>query len=146
MTIDELLKIFEQACVEWGGGDANYSDHSARWFGVRAVANAILREHHEMMAKEILASDDVKGTHGSPELDEDARKLEAMGQDAGMTLQDLDLDAYITTPAAAPVCEWRIKEYCWETSCGRKPINTPPAGYLNCSCGKPISFKSEAAR
>jgi hypothetical protein len=28
-------------------------------------------------------------THGSPELDEDARKLEAMGQDAGLTLEDL---------------------------------------------------------
>jgi len=35
---------------------------------------------------EILASD---GTHGSPELDADARKLEAMGQDAGPTVPDV---------------------------------------------------------
>lgn len=57
-----------------------------------------------------------------------------------------DSTGRIPAPAAAPVCEWRIKEYCWETSCGRNPINTPPAGYPNCSCGKPIKFKSEAAR
>jgi hypothetical protein len=29
------------------------------------------------------------GTHGSPELDEDAAKLEAMGADPGATLEDL---------------------------------------------------------
>lgn len=38
------------------------------------------------------------GTHGSPELDDDARKLAAMGQDPGATLA--------TEPAPA-VCEWR---------------------------------------
>lgn len=30
-------------------------------------------------------------THGSPELDEDAAKLEAMGQDPGPTVEELDL-------------------------------------------------------
>ena len=34
----------------------------------------------------------MKSTHGSPELDEDARKLEAMGADPGPTFADLDPD------------------------------------------------------
>lgn len=34
---------------------------------------------------------EVEGTHGSPELDADAEKLVAMGQDPGPTLEDLDL-------------------------------------------------------
>jgi hypothetical protein len=33
-------------------------------------------------------------THGSPELDKDAAKLEAMGEDAGLTLDDLGLPVW----------------------------------------------------
>lgn len=42
--------------------------------------------------------EDAKGTHGSPELDEDAAKLEAMGQDAGPTVQDMFPEAFATAP------------------------------------------------
>lgn len=47
-----------------------------------------------------------------------------------------------TAPAAAPapVCEWAPRRFCWETSCGRRPIKTPIAVYPNCSCGRPIKF------
>jgi hypothetical protein len=44
-------------------------------------------------------------THGSPELDEDAAKLLAMGADPGLTLEDLDVT---TSAPAAPALRYTI--------------------------------------
>lgn len=81
------------------------------------------------------------GTHGTPELDEDARKLEAMGQDPGAT--------FATDPA--PVCEWTRTP--WGRSPSASPLdalyiprcdadylcNVPGSGMCH-RCGKPIGF------
>lgn len=154
MTLDELDMIFAAHCL---------TDRKAdRRAGIRAVvtalqdtvvkvvmsANVDLPRHeavgmvYRQFINEILASDGVQGTHGSPELDEDARKMEAMGQDAGPTVQDLFPEAF--APAAAPdVCEWtRItlsnhyitghgnRRY-WDATC------TMECG----ECHRPIKFK-----
>lgn len=50
----------------------------------------------------------------------------------------------IPDPAPA-VCVWTPLAFCWQTSCGRHPHNTPPAGYPNCACGKPITFTEAKA-
>ncbi len=65
-----------------------------------STADIVKNLRDEQTIDEILASDgvDKAGTHGSPELDEDARKLEAMGQDAGPTVQDLFPEVFV--PAA----------------------------------------------
>ena len=102
-TVDELEELF----------DEEFRKHPAfRRQGKRAGIIAIVRALRDEMASgtawhalnEILGDAGEKvGTHGSPELDEDARKLEAMGQDPGMTLEELLAPA--TAPAPA-VCEW----------------------------------------
>ena len=101
MTLEDIEGIFNKAAFD---GECQFGglDHRA---GIRAVVEALrdvlakrwTTEGYEVM-NEILASDGVKGTHGSPELDEDARKLEAMGQDAGPTVQDLFPEVFV--PAA----------------------------------------------
>jgi hypothetical protein len=52
------------------------------------------------------------------------------------------------TPAAAPVCEWTFKESGLAViSCSKYPIGPYPSHGDFCThCGKPVSFKSEAAR
>lgn len=84
MTLEDIEGIFNKAAFD---GERQFGglDHRA---GIRAVVEAL---RDELLPPKQKASDrvDKAGTHGSPELDEDARKLEAMGQDAGMTLQDL---------------------------------------------------------
>jgi hypothetical protein len=99
---------------------------------------------------EILASDGVEGTHGSPELDEDARKLEAMGQDAGMTLQDLSPEVF--APAAPSVCEWTEQGFEYRTvGCNGYGLhaysnNFKPKRNRCPYCKWPVVIKSEAAR
>lgn len=102
MTLDDLLDEFKRTVERQPWSSAlGYDAHRA---GIRAVVEALRDacygcEHH-LLWDEILASDgvDKAGTHGSPELDEDARKLEAMGQDAGPTVQDLFPEVFV--PAA----------------------------------------------
>lgn len=43
-----------------------------------------------------------RGTHGSPELDEDACKLEAMGADPGPTFQELAFDLIVGFRGGVP--------------------------------------------
>jgi hypothetical protein len=84
MTLLDLVKIYRAAF--WGVKRAEDDGDSA---GIRAVVTALRDEFGRIMEpsddwnrmgivdvfNEILASDGVKsGTHGSPELDEDARK------------------------------------------------------------------------
>lgn len=99
MTIDDLIAAYNSgywSCYE--------EQHRA---GIRAVVTALRDEMSPHFPPSVGiafnfilgGAGDQAGTHGSPELDEDARKLEAMGQDAGMTLQDLIPEAYLT-PAA----------------------------------------------
>jgi hypothetical protein len=66
--------------------------------GIRAIVRALrdgcpsISGHeyiNEILGDEPGPEKAAGSTHGSPELDEDARKLEAMGQDAGLTLEDL---------------------------------------------------------
>jgi len=153
MNMQELNTLFDAACnAQQRANSEGVTLWSCWGAGLNAVVEKLRAEMHadpgccwacednEKLLKSILASD---GTHGSPELDEDARKLEAMGQDAGPTVQDLFPEAF--TPAAAPVCEWS---------------GEPPLAYMGCkprnlewtndrrkcpSCGKTIKFK-EAAR
>jgi len=133
MTLDELVKLAQAQpdarAVTRVIVEALRDELRREWFlddsGLESV---------ERWMNEILASD---GVEAEPTVGQ--RLIKAAKEAAAIAKGEV--------PAAAPdVCEWRIKEYCWETSCGRKPINTPPAGYLNCSCGLPISFKSEVAR
>jgi hypothetical protein len=118
MTFDELMKVYDKAASNVAFLQYEGPDHRA---GIRAVVEALRDEWFPQsepprtitveerwflnQLNEILASDGVEGTHGSPELDEDARKLEAMGQDAGPTVQDLFPEVFVF--AAAPVCEWK---------------------------------------
>jgi hypothetical protein len=96
MRLDDLVKVYEVAHYGAANGPQDKANMRA---GIRAVVEALrdeLRrewflddsglESVERWMNEILASD---GTHGSPELDADARKLEAMGQDAGPTVPDV---------------------------------------------------------
>ena len=91
---------------------------------------------------QILGSDVVVkvDTHGSPELDEDAIKLMAMGQDPGMTLNQL------IAPAAdpAPVCEWRYVAAgnVWLTECEERCNGwTTKIGKTECQfCDGAIKF------
>jgi hypothetical protein len=113
MTFDELMKVYDKAASNVAFLQYEGPDHRA---GIRAVVEALRDEWFPQSEpprtitveerwflnrlNEILASDgvDKAGTHGSPELDEDARKLEAMGQDAGPTVQDLFPEVFV--PAA----------------------------------------------
>jgi len=159
MTLDDLYGEYSLAfnnALKFVFVDQAAEDRAHR-AGIRAVVAALRDEvcdpngATQFRINCILASDgEEAGTHGSPELDEDARKLEAMGQDAGMTLQDLDLDAYITTPAAAPVCEWLPWQHeagKFYSMCGGLPRvgNRTERKYCP-NCQRPISIKSEAAR
>ena len=75
----------------------------AEWMIDEFGYQAEMIEVKEAISAALRAAGEKVGTHGTPELDEDARKLEAMGQDPGAT--------FVTDPA--PVCEW-------------KPIETAP--------------------
>ena len=79
---------------------------------------------------------EAKGTHGSPELDEDAQKLAAMGQDPGAT--------FAADPAPA-VCEWTPDDFgrvrYWQPSCSRSALGAGADEKGNCYiCGKLIKF------
>jgi len=143
MTLDDLARVYLDA----------YRDavpDCATTAGIRAVVEALRDEMYQIFRldaikadkfwNEILTSDG--GTHGSPELDEDARKLEAMGQDAGLTF----------APAAdkrewSPVCLWRVisKTYGGDldckTGCKQWAIGFSPKNTVCPSCGKTIVFK-----
>lgn len=147
MTIDDLMKAFDLA----------HKAHSRR-AGIEAVVRALRDEMASGTAwhaiNEILGDAGEKvGTHGSPELDEDAFKLQAMGKDPGMTIEEF-LDEHFKPPATdpAPVCKWTLNTLPepdggshYETSCGDawcRWYNTPKEdNYSYCpSCGKPIKF------
>jgi hypothetical protein len=156
MNLEELNILFDFAVsrsIQTNREDLPPWAH--RRAGIRAVVEALRDElsgnwidcshcgNNDRLFREILASDGVEaGTHGSPELDEDARKLEAMGQDAGPTVQDLFPEVF--TPAAAPsVCEWTDLGPEWSSSCKvRFGAFASMKGRFFCpSCGKPIKFK-----
>ncbi len=153
MQFADLMKLFREGQNE--GRKRGYVTQGAcDAEGIRRVVEALRDEivyapaFAEDILDKILASDGVKGTHGSPELDEDARKLEAMGQDAGPTVQDLFPEVF--APAAAPVCEWTPQDEgpaheIWKTGCGTRYERNHSPGWCG-RCGKPIKFKSEAAR
>ena len=63
--------------------------------------------------------DQYRPTHGSPELDEDAVKLEAMGQDAGPTLADVSPGGWVIPDDPSVVADY------WLT---RREADTKP-GY-----------------
>ncbi|MFO0450260.1 MAG: hypothetical protein ACK52I_16630 [Pseudomonadota bacterium] len=152
MTLDDLLDAFKRTVERQPfSGKLGYD---ARLAGIRAVVEALRDEMRQecyssevdYFLKEILASDGVEGTHGSPELDEDARKLEAMGQDAGPTVQDLFPEVFV--PAAAPVCEWTG----WATRFPMAGCNLSATyvhrdyrgGDMCPLCGKSIKFKEDS--
>lgn len=86
--------------------------HQAQW---RAKADRTYQRRLEDFADRYKAmlkasEGEAAGTHGSPELDDDARKLAAMGQDPGMTLEEL------LAPAAPETCEWEPHRLC--SACG----------------------------
>jgi len=113
MTLDELNTVFDFAVsrsIQTNREDLPPWAH--RRAGLKAVVEALRDDatsrantmmwdgrDFEDFFDEILASD---GTHGSPELDEDARKLEALGQDAGPTVQDLFPEAFASDGVKAP--------------------------------------------
>jgi len=150
MTLEDLMLVYDAAIL---GRPRRAAEHR---IGVKAVVEALGDEisldpdcydckDTKRLFREILASDGVQGAYGSPELDEDARKLEAMGQDAGMTVQDPFPEVF--APAAAPVCVWEQQSLpaFYNSGCG---LNSMTHGnvVLKCqdtcpSCGKPISFK-----
>lgn len=91
MNIDELNTIGEiarQMCAKSGGSIAAMTRAKTRAL-VEALRDELRKDNgfSHPLFNEILGSD--AGTHGSPELDEDARKLEAMGQDAGLTIEEI---------------------------------------------------------
>ena len=144
MTVEDLMMIYDAAI---GGARRMGQQHRV---GVTAIVRALrdelnrvdwdLHESAIEVLDEILGSDagEKVGTHGSPELDEDARKLEAMGQDPGMTLEELLAPA---TDAAPDVCVWidQVKGMAW-AGCNNKlyPIKSAVNGCNG--CGKPIKF------
>jgi len=142
MNIHELVDMFYH---KLNGPDDATAEDSMRVV-VRALRDetrhmTLNRDSLEELFTQILGDAGEKvGTHGSPELDEDARKLEAMGQDPGMTLEELLEPA---TDAAPAVCVWTGEEYVtYSTSCESEhdvdPHKAPPT-YCP-SCGKPIAF------
>jgi hypothetical protein len=168
MNIQELMLIFDAAyCANLDDPDTRMASDTA---GVRAVVLALRDELVATFRQEVTDDvfsetllnacavgmlDDILGdvlekaaTHSSPELDEDARKLEAMGQDAGPTIGEC------FEPAAdpSPQCEWTIdggidEDAHYETACGDAWCSvlggTPKQdNYSFCpSCGLPIKFK-----
>jgi hypothetical protein len=114
---------------------------------------ALVAERDRLKAEVERLRNEKVGTHGSPELDEDAFKLQAMGKDPGMTIEEF-LDEHFKPPATdpAPVCKWTLNTLPepdggshYETSCGDawcRWYNTPKEdNYSYCpSCGKPIKF------
>jgi hypothetical protein len=73
-------------------------------------------EHGFIVAPSSVENNQPKG-HGSPELDQDAAKLEAMGQDAGPTLDDLTF---------CPACEaFPVLGYCKLAGCPMRPEESP---------------------
>jgi hypothetical protein len=165
MTLDELNTLFDAACnAQQRANSEDVSLWSCRHAGLKVVVEALRDEIVEdgnclycvgttKMYNEILASGGVKsGTHGSPELDEDARKLEAMGQDAGPTLDDFigvtDMMRGTSAPAAAPdVCEWkRVDGDTLVSGCDDDGLTNSPKIYWDeCpNCGLPIKFKEAA--
>ncbi len=163
MTVEELIGVYIEAsnAVVWEAEKRGLCPMTLdmQRAGVTAIVRALRDEFGRIMEpsddwnrmgvvdvfNDILLGDagEKVGTHGSPELDEDARKLEAMGQDPGMTIEEF-LDEHFRPPAtdAAPaVCEWR----------GSKDGQL---AYMGCTkrlewtydrrkcptCGKPIRF------
>lgn len=161
MTFEELMGV-AHAAVRKAGRSTEFSDRVM----VRAVVTALRDElskcdwdEGENMIdalNEILASDGVEaGTHGSPELDEDARKLKALGQEvfapAAAPSAQSDIakafEAEMRAVAAPDVCVWTQHHRTesgvrWKTSCGTLQLRH---GQICVNCDRPISFK-EAAR
>lgn len=77
------------------------------------------------------------GTHGSPELDDDARKLAALGQDPGPT--------FATDPAPV-VCEWTDHGPEWISTCKHRfgAFASTKGRFFCPGCGGAIKF-TEAA-
>jgi len=155
VTVDDLVKVYCDAFYAQRDKAPEKGITEADRAGVTAIVRALRDETRHMtlnrdgleeLFTQILGDAGEKvGTHGSPELDEDARKLEAMGQDPGMTLEELLEPA---TDAAPAVCVWTGEEYVtYSTSCESEhevdPHKAPPT-YCP-SCGKPIAF-TEAQR
>lgn len=150
MTVDDLAKVFRAGLFDYLGQNPDATVTEGDRAGIAAVVRAVRDEIVEdgnckycvattAMYNEILGDAGEKvGTHGSPELDEDARKLEAMGQDPGMTLEELLAPA---TDAAPDVCVWidQVKGMAW-AGCNNKlyPIKSAVNGCNG--CGKPIKF------
>lgn len=146
ITIDQLIQILMKEETDDAGVRAVVTALRDEMCGAQSddERSPITLDTEQLWQEfqEILASD---GTHGSPELDEDARKLEAMGQDAGPTVQDLFPEAF--APAAAPVCEWTPRKYEMGFYATPHGIKFKDRRYDNCGiCGLPIAIKSEAAR
>ena len=99
--------------------------------------NLLTAQQAEAMIRHIL-----KGTENPLRFIDAAKLREKIATDP-------DLPCEAGSPAAAPVCEWRVIQSPMNSfflsGCTKKPIDGSENGYCP-SCGKPIKFKSEAAR
>lgn len=156
MTLNDLVELYREN--SWHPNIHIHPDEKA---GIRAVVEALrdeMRAHENIdtyVLDEILASDGVEaGTHGSPELDEDARKLKALGQEvfapAAAPSAQSDIakafEAEMRAVAAPDVCVWTSSK-----RKGRFVTACEPNDFIwsktrdTCHCGRPIKF-TEAAR
>jgi len=151
MTIDELAILATEAEVTEEARQSTFGmrdRYQIRRAGIRAVVEALrdeLRrewflddsglESVERWMNEILASD---GVEAEPTVGQ--RLIKAAKEAAAIAKGEV--------PAAAPVCEWTDLGPEWSSSCKvRFGAFASTKGRFFCpSCGKPISFKSEAAR
>ena len=152
-TVDDLMKVFQCAIVDDAIAHRGNLDNLDR-AGIRAVVERLRDEMTlgweddrpwgdvadvKKFLNEILASDgEEKAAGGS------ARKDETY---AGAGALKVPVTA--SAPAAAPVCVWtRIDEDVLESGCDPDGWTyNPEIKRDTCpQCGKPISFKSEAAR
>jgi hypothetical protein len=157
MTLEDLMNTFERAVAKAAPFPQHHED--GIYEGIRAVVEALRDEmfcnrplrnasvgHHcQEVFNEILASDD-DGKAAGCSTREDGRDCSPVGarpQDAQ------------STPAAAPVCQWTKLHSVrndYRINCAPDPSHVyhPAdkwlAGTVCPCCGKPISFKSEAAR
>lgn len=168
MTLEDLLAQFKAGFRErlHAPLPRPEGDEAIR-AGIRAVVEALRDEltsvsrlrDVQRVFEEILASEGVEaGTHGSPELDEDARKLKALGQEvfapAAAPSAQSDIakafEAEMRAVAAPDVCEWTPRGIfhgarIHAAACDGMVRAT--FGFTHCpTCKRAISFKSEAAR
>jgi len=158
MTLDELEKAFVDGCyrsILTNREDLPEKAH--RRAGIRAVVLAIRDEigldpgycdeckDNKKLFREILASDGVEAAVDRTVYGMSVSKIIS----DGIVTRIDPVDMY-KEPAAAPVCEWthgftaHENRKWWRGTCGWSFYGTPP--FENCKCGKPIKFKSEAAR